>query len=51
VYQSKFVPVAVSAKAVVPWQYVTIGVTIGAAGVVFTVTVIAALGPSQVLIV
>ena len=50
VYQSKLVPVAVSAVAVAPWQY-AIGATVGAAGVAVTFTVIAALGPSQLFIV
>jgi hypothetical protein len=38
VYHNKPVPVAVSAAAVVPWQYVTGVVTAGAAGKEFTVT-------------
>ena len=50
-YHSKLVPVALSAAAVAPWQYITDEVTVGAAGVGFTVTVIAALGPSQVPVV
>ncbi len=51
VYQSRFVPVAVNADAVAPWQYVTGEVTIGAAGVALIVTVIDALGPSHVPVV
>ena len=50
-YQSKFVPVAVSAVAAVFWQYVTGVTTIGAAGVAVTFTTIDALGPSQLFIV
>ena len=49
-YQSKLVPEAVKAVAVAFWQYVTGVVTVGA-GVTFMVTVINALGPSQVAIV
>ena len=49
-YQSKLVPVAVKAVAVAFWQYVTGVVTVGA-GVTFMVTVIDALGPSQVAMV
>jgi hypothetical protein len=48
-YHNKFVPVAVKATAVAPWQYVTGEVTVGAAVVAVTVTVIAALGLSQLL--
>jgi hypothetical protein len=47
VYQSRLVPAAVSAETAAPWQYTTGLVTIGAAGVGFTVTSICALGPSQ----
>ncbi len=47
VYHNNPVPVAVSAVAVVPWQWVTGVVTAGAAGMLLMVTVIAALGPSQ----
>ena len=46
VYQSKAVPLAVNGVAVAFWQYAIGLVAAGAAGVVFTVTVIAALGPS-----
>ena len=46
VYQSRLDPAAVSAVAAIVWQYVT-GLTTGAAGMLLTVTVIAALGPSQ----
>ena len=49
-YQNKLVPVAVKAVAVAFWQYVTGVVTVGA-GVEFIVTVIDALGPSQVAMV
>ena len=49
-YQSKLVPEAVKAVAVAFWQYVTGVVTVGA-GVTFIVTVIDALGPSQVAMV
>ena len=49
-YQSKLVPVAVKAVANAFWQYVTEVVTVGA-GVTFMVTVIDALGPSQVAMV
>ena len=49
VYQSKLVPVAVSGTAVAPWQYTTGVVTVGAAGNAFTLTTIAARGPSQPL--
>ena len=49
-YQSKLVPEAVKAVAVAFWQYVTGVVTVGA-GVEFIVTVIDALGPSQVAMV
>ncbi len=51
VYQSRFVPVALSGVEASPWQYVTGLVTVGAAGVALIVTVIAALGPSQVPVV
>ena len=49
-YQSRLLPVAVKAVAVTFWQYVT-GVVTVAAGVTFIVTVIDALGPSQVAMV
>ena len=49
-YQSKLVPVADKVVAVAFWQYVTGVVTVGA-GVELMVTVIDALGPSQVAIV
>ena len=48
VYHNRFIPVAVSAVVVAPWQYTTGVVTVGAAGVVFIVTVIGALGLSHV---
>jgi hypothetical protein len=48
VYQSKPLPVAERTVAVAFWQYVIGEVTVGAAGVAFTVTVIEARGPSQV---
>ena len=51
VYQFRFVPVALSAVAVVFWQYVTGLVTVGAFGVAFTVTAIVALDPSQPFVV
>ncbi len=47
VYQSKLDPVAVKAVAVAFWQYVTGVVTVGAAGVAVILTVICALGLSQ----
>ena len=49
-YQSKLVPVADKVVAVAFWQYVTGVVTVGA-GVELMVTVIDAIGPSQVAIV
>ena len=48
VYHNKFVPVAINGIATSFWQYNTGVTTIGASGVLFTVTVMAALGPSQV---
>ena len=51
VYHNKVVPVAVSAVAVAPWQYITGVVTVGAEGVGLIVTTINALGPSQLFIV
>ena len=51
VYQSKFVPGAVSAMGVSFRQYSTGVTTAGAAGVVFIFTTIALLGPSQIPIV
>ena len=47
VYHSNPVPVAVSAVAVAPWQYVTGELTVGAAVTAVTFTTIDALGPSQ----
>jgi len=47
VYQRRVVPVAVIGTAGSFWQYVTGVVTVGAAGLEFTVTTICALGPSQ----
>ena len=47
VYHSNPVPVAVSAVAVAPWQYVTGDVTVGAGAIAIIVTVMAALGLSQ----
>ena len=49
VYQSKPVPVAVSAVAVEFWQYVSGEVTVGAGVLATTDTVIGALGLSQPL--
>ena len=49
VYHNNPLPVALSALAVALWQYVTGVVTVGAAGVAFTVTVIEARGLSQLL--
>ena len=49
VYHSNPVPVAVSAVAVAPWQYVTGVVTVGADGVAVTFTTIDALGLSPQL--
>ena len=46
-YHSRFVPVAVSAVAVAPWQYAIGVAAVGAAGVAFTFTTMAALGLSQ----
>ena len=51
VYHKRLVPVAVSAVAVAFWQYVTGLAAVGAAGIAFTFTVIAALGLSQLLLV
>ena len=48
VYHNRPVPVAVSAVAVAPWQYVTGEDTVGAAVTAVTFTTIEALGPSQV---
>jgi hypothetical protein len=50
VYHNSPVPVAVSAAAVVPWQYVTGVVTAGTGGKAFTVTTISALGLSQPIV-
>ena len=50
-YHNKFVPVAVSAVAVAPWQYTTGVVTTGANGGAVIVTTNAALGPSHVPVV
>ena len=47
VYHFNAVPVAVKTVDVAPWQYVNGLVTVGAFGVAFTVTAIAALGLSQ----
>ena len=47
VYHSNPVPVAISAVAVAPWQYVTGDVTVGAGVIAIMVTVMAALGLSQ----
>ena len=47
VYHNNPVPVALNAEAVAPWQYVNGVVTVGKAGIALTVTVIAALNPSQ----
>ena len=45
VYQSSFVPVAVSGKATAFWQYVTLGAAVGAVapGFIVTVTVVGVL--------
>ena len=51
VYHNKFVPVAVNAVAVLPWQYAIGETTVGAAVTAVTFTTIAALGPSQVPVV
>ena len=51
VYQSRLLPVAVKAVAEAFWQYVTGELTVGAAGVAFTFTTMAALGPSPQLVV
>ena len=50
-YHFKAVPVAVKAAAVAFWQYVTGLLTVGAAGTALTVTAMAVLGLSQVLVV
>ena len=51
VYHFKFVPVAVSAVAVAPWQYTTGLIAVGAAGVAATFTTILARLLSQVPVV
>ena len=51
VYQSNPVPLAVKTVAAAFWQYVTGVVTVGAAGIAFTVTTIDALGLSQPFVV
>ena len=49
VYHSKFVPVAVRGVAVAFWQYTTGEETVGEGVEAVTLTVIANLGPSQLL--
>ena len=49
VYHNRFVPVAVRAIAVAFWQYITGEETVGDGVEAVTLTVIANLGPSQLL--
>ena len=51
VYQRKLMPTAVKGTAGWFWQYVTGEVTPGAGNMSSTITLISALGPSQLLIV